>query len=67
MTRIPDPAEQPWLPVPVAGRLAFGLGRNASYRAAANGQLPAVRVGGRVVVPTAKLRALLGLDASDAA
>lgn len=45
-----------------AGALAFGLGRAASYEAARRGDLPTIRVGRRLHVPTARLRALLGLD-----
>ena len=33
------------LPVPEAGRLYFGLGRNASYEAARRGDLPTIRIG----------------------
>jgi hypothetical protein len=47
--------------VPDAGALV-GLGRSAAYRAAKAGDLPTIRVGGRVVVPTAALRRLLQLD-----
>jgi hypothetical protein len=47
------------LSVPEAGRLYFGLGRNASYSAAKNGQLPAIRIGGRIRVPVVALEQLL--------
>lgn len=47
------------LTVPEAGRL-IGLGRDASYRAAETGAIPAHRVGRRIVVPThALLREVL--------
>ncbi len=36
--------------VPEAGRRYFGLGRNASYAAAARGDLPTIKVGGRIFV-----------------
>jgi hypothetical protein len=46
---------------PTAGR-ALGLGREASYRAAAAGELPgAIRVGRRWRVITARLAAALGI------
>ncbi len=48
--------------VPEAGRI-FGLERAASYNAARRGDIPTITVGRRVLVPTAKLRVLLGLDA----
>ncbi len=39
--------------VPKAGKLFFGLGRDASYAAAKTGQIPAIKIGGKVraVVP----------------
>ncbi len=50
----------PTLTVPAAGRL-LGLGREASYRAAASGQLPTIKFGRRLFVPTARLLQLLGV------
>jgi hypothetical protein len=49
------------VPVDVAGQ-AIGLSRDASYRAVRNGDLPSIRIGGAVRVPTAPLRRMLGLD-----
>jgi excisionase family DNA binding protein len=43
-----------------AGRL-LGISRGAAYRAAACGQIPTIRVGRRLLVPTARLHQLLGL------
>ncbi len=40
----------------------IGVGRNAVYRAAANGDIPTLKIGGRIVVPVAKLMRLLGYD-----
>jgi excisionase family DNA binding protein len=60
--RIPDPEACPTLTIPQAGEL-FGLGRAASYEAARRGELPTIRLGRRILVPTAKLRAMLGLGA----
>ncbi len=37
-----------------------GISRSAAYRAVATGQLPSIRVGRRLLVPTAKLDQLLG-------
>jgi hypothetical protein len=66
--RIPNPEETPWVSVPEAGRMLCGLGRRASYEAARRGEIPTIRVGPRrMVVPTAQLRALLGLDQGSAA
>lgn len=57
---IPDPEVQPTMAVPDAGRV-LGLGRASSYEAARLGTIPTIRVGRRLVVPTAKFRTLLGL------
>ena len=54
--------------VPEAGRRYFGIGRNASYAAAARGQLPTIRVGGRIFVKVAALEKMLAEgDRDDAA
>lgn len=52
---------QPTISVPDAGRLFFGLARNAAYDAAKNGDIQTIRVGGRIVVPVAPLAEKLGL------
>jgi excisionase family DNA binding protein len=49
--------------VPEAARI-IGIGVSTAYRAAVDGSLPRVRVGGRWVVPTAALERLLELDTS---
>ena len=38
----------------------LGLSRSSAYRAAARGELPTLRFGRRLVVPTRRLLALLG-------
>jgi hypothetical protein len=48
---------------PTAGR-ALGLGRSATYEAAKRGDIPTVDMGRKKPVPTAKLRKLLGIEAS---
>jgi hypothetical protein len=53
---------RPWLSVPEAGRIYFGLARAASYNAAKRGELPTIRVGRRLVVPVGQLRAKFGLE-----
>ncbi len=60
---IPDPETEPTITVPRAGR-ALGLGRASAYAAAEAGQIPTLRVGRRLLVPTAALRRLVGLDGS---
>lgn len=49
--------------VEVAGK-AFGLSRNPAYEACKSGQIPSVRIGRKIVVPTAPLRKMLGIDAA---
>ena len=46
------------LSVPEAGRL-LGIGKNASYEAASRGELPTIRIGGRILGPRAALERLL--------
>jgi len=53
--------------VPVAAGL-LGLSRQGAYDAASRAELPAIRIGRRLIVPVVKLRRLLGeLRASDEA
>jgi hypothetical protein len=43
------------LTVPEAGRIYFGLSRNASYEAARRGDLPVIRVGRLLRVPVVQM------------
>jgi hypothetical protein len=47
------------LSVPTAGRRYFGLGKNASYAAAARGEMPVIRVGSRLRAPIVALDRML--------
>ena len=47
------------------GGQLFGLGRTAAYEAVQRGELPVLRFGRRLVVPTARLLAMLGLEPDD--
>ena len=38
----------------------LGISRSAGYRAVTRGEIPTIRIGRRLLVPTAKLHALLG-------
>ncbi|MGD0880508.1 MAG: helix-turn-helix domain-containing protein [Acidimicrobiales bacterium] len=40
----------------------LGLGRSSAYEAARRGELPVLRFGRTLRVPTARLRVLLGID-----
>jgi hypothetical protein len=52
--------EKDWtMPVPVAGKKYYGLGRSASYQAAATGELPVVRIGGKVLAVVRAIEARL--------
>ncbi|MDP8928460.1 MAG: helix-turn-helix domain-containing protein [Actinomycetota bacterium] len=51
------------LTVEEAGEL-LGISRQSAYRAAAAGELPALRVGRRLIVPTARLLEMLGVAAA---
>ena len=53
--------EQVTVPVEVAGE-ALGIGRSLAYAAIRNGELPAIKIGRRVSVPTAPLRKMLHIE-----
>ncbi|MCW3039252.1 MAG: binding protein excisionase family [Solirubrobacterales bacterium] len=59
--RLPEPAERPWLTVSELAQIS-GEGEKAIRAALDAGQLPLLRVGRYVRIPTAKLRQQLGLD-----
>jgi hypothetical protein len=54
------PTERPTMPVPQAGKLYFGLGRNASYEAAKRGEIPTLRIGARLFAVVAALDGMVG-------
>jgi excisionase family DNA binding protein len=58
---IPDPAVQPTVTVEFTGE-ALGVSRASAYEAVRKGEIPSIKIGRRVVVPTAALRRLLKLD-----
>jgi excisionase family DNA binding protein len=45
----------------------LGVGRNTAYDAARKGDLPVLRIGRRLVVPAARLAALLGVTTEELA
>jgi hypothetical protein len=57
----PKPEQQPTMSVEEAGGW-IALSRPSAYKAAARGDIPTIRIGRRLVVPTAALRRLLQLD-----
>jgi excisionase family DNA binding protein len=60
---IPNPEQRPTLTVPEAGKL-LGLSRPSAYEAAARGEIPTLRIGRRLLVPTASLLRMLGIGES---
>ena len=52
----------PTISVEHAAKL-LGVSRSAAYRAVAAGQLPNLRLGRRIYIPTARLLAMLGVSA----
>jgi excisionase family DNA binding protein len=58
---VPDPAIQPTMKVELAAK-ALGISRGAAYLAVEHGDLPAIRIGKRIVIPTAAVRRMLLLD-----
>lgn len=58
----PDPNVQPVLTVIEAGRVLGLRSRASAYKAAHTGDIPVIRVGKRLMVPTADLRKMLGLS-----
>ena len=51
----------PTITVEHAGDI-LGISRRSAYRAADRGEIPTFRIGRRLLVPTAKLLALLGIE-----
>jgi excisionase family DNA binding protein len=60
-----DPAVKPTLSVEEVA-IVLGLARSSAYEAIRRGQIPSIRVGRRLLVPTAALCRLLGLIDSKA-
>ena len=60
-----DPAMNPTMTVEEAAGV-LGIARASAYLAAQTGDLPTIRVGRRILVPTASLRRMLGLGESEA-
>ncbi len=59
-TPVPDPTTEPTITV---ARLAslLGVSRGTVYEAVRAGTVPSLRIGRRIVVPTARILSLLGL------
>jgi excisionase family DNA binding protein len=59
--RLPDPREQPTITVEHAAAI-FGISRGAAYEAVRTGTLPSIRIGRRLLVPTARVAIILGAN-----
>jgi hypothetical protein len=53
---------KPTATVPDVGRVCYGLCRNASYSAAKKGDIPTIKIGGSLLVPTSAVRKQLGIE-----
>jgi excisionase family DNA binding protein len=60
-TKQTDPLERPTMSVEEAGQL-LGVSRCSAYRAANTGQLPVIKVGKSLRVPSAAVRRMLHLE-----
>jgi excisionase family DNA binding protein len=58
---VPDPAVEPTMPVEQAAK-AIGISRAAAYQGVQTGEILSIRIGRRIVVPTAAVRRMLLLD-----
>jgi excisionase family DNA binding protein len=58
---IPTPEEQPTVSVETMAPW-FGLSRSAAYEAVRRGEIPSLRFGRSLRIPTAAARRLLGID-----
>jgi len=58
---IPDPVEHPTMTVDVVARI-LGIDRKTVYAAVRSGEIPSLRVGRRILVPTAWLAATITPD-----
>jgi excisionase family DNA binding protein len=59
--RVPDPAIEPTVTVERAAEL-LGISRGQGYEGVRTGDIPSLRVGHRILIPTAAIRRLLQLD-----
>jgi len=58
---VPDANERPTLTVDETSKV-LGLSRGAAYKAVKDGSIPSIRIGHRILVPTAALRRMLQAD-----
>lgn len=64
MSTIPDPRQEPILSIRRAAEV-MGEGQKAVRKAAAAGQIPSLRIGRYVRIPTAPLLQLMGVSSGE--
>lgn len=63
---MPDPTDRPTLSVEEAGQI-LGLSKDSAYKAVARGEIPALRLGRKLRVPTEQLHRMLAGTATNTA
>lgn len=63
---IPDPTTTPTLGIDAAAEF-LGISRNHAYEAAKRGEIPSIRIGRRIRVPTAALLRMIDVEPTPAA
>jgi hypothetical protein len=58
---LPDPRKEPVVNIERTAKV-LGVSRGSAYEAARRGEIPTIRIGHRLVVPTAALLRMLGHD-----
>ena len=61
---VPDPTVEPTIPVDRVAEI-FGISRASAYEGVKTGAIPSIKIGRRIVVPTAAVRRMLLLDANE--
>ena len=60
-TSLPTVEESPTVTAERAFSI-LGIGRTAGYEAVKRGDIPSIRLNGRILIPTAPLRRMLGIE-----
>ncbi|HMF83596.1 MAG TPA: helix-turn-helix domain-containing protein [Acidimicrobiia bacterium] len=63
---LPDPRTEPTISVQRAAQV-IGVSRGSAYEGVRRGEIPSIRIGHRLLVPTAALLRLVGLEQSPSA
>jgi excisionase family DNA binding protein len=64
--QLKDLMRQPTVSIEDAGKI-LSLSRNSAYQAAKSGEIPCIKLGRLIRVPTAKLREMLGIRTESSA